>query len=142
MSIAPYVDDATVAVARVDLSRLEIGPLVKTLAELIPDAKDLQCGLRSETGKRLDRLIQAVLKAGGKDVYFTVSLGDPGPIPRVLAILPLPAGADDKAVRAALEIPAESGRHVGDSLVLRLPQNDNRPFEIRAVAAAGIGGGL
>ena len=130
-AVAPYVDDMTVAVAHVDLSRVAIGPLVEMLARLIPDVKDLQGGLQAEAAKQMSS-VQTVLQAGVKNVYITVSLGGPGPIPTVLAVFPLPATADEKAIRAALRIPAEAGRRIGDALVIRLPPTDNRPIEIRS----------
>jgi len=130
--IAPYVDDMTVAVAHVDLSRVVAGPLYETLARFNPDVADLEGGAESEAAKRINRVIQAVRQAAGKDVYFTLSFDGPGPIPRALAILPLAAGGDENAVRAALDLPAATGRKIGDALVIRLPPMDNRPFEIRA----------
>ena len=126
--IAPYVNDMTVAVAHVDISRVAIGPLAETLARLAPDAKRNIGHLQAEAARRIGQLIQA----GVKDVYLTVSLGGPGPYPTILAILPLPVAADEKSVRAALDIPPAAGRRVGDALVIRLPLTDKRPLEIRS----------
>ncbi|MGO8744381.1 MAG: DUF1559 domain-containing protein [Thermoguttaceae bacterium] len=127
-AVAPYVDDLTVTVAHVDLSRVDMGPLVEMLARLIPDAKDEIGRVQGEAAKR----IGSFLEAGGRDVYITVSLGGAGPFPRVLAVFPIPAGTDETAIRAALAVPAEAGRRIGDSLVIRLPPMENQPFEIRA----------
>ncbi len=147
-AVAPYVDEMTTAVAHIDLSRVDAGSLVETLARLQPDAKDLEGGRNSEVAKQIDKRLKAVLQAGVKDLYFTVSLGGPGPIPTMLAVLPLAATADEKAVRAALDIPAGTGRRVGDALVIRLPPEDNRPIEIHSsprpelttsFEAAGVG---
>ena len=139
-AVAPYVDDMTVAVAHVDLSRVDAASLVETLARLMPDATDLQGGLQSEAAKRIDKCLKAGLQAGVKDVYITVSLGGPGPIPTVLTVLPIPATADEQAVRAALDIPAKAGRRVGNALVIRSTL-DNGPIETHSdplLAAAGI----
>jgi hypothetical protein len=142
-AVAPYVDDMTAVVAHVDLSGVAAVPLVETLAGIIPDAVDLQGGNQSETAERSDRFVKSFVQAGVKEVYITISLGEPGPFPRILAIVPLSATADEKAVRAALAIPADAGRRIGDALVIRLsfpePEvvgkptrfTDNRPFDIR-----------
>ena len=60
-------------------------------------------------------------------MFITVSLGGS----RVLAIFPIPAGTDEKAIRAAPAIPTEAGRRIGDALVIRLPPMENQSFEIR-----------
>ena len=127
-AVAPYVDDLTVAVDHVDHSRVDVGPLVETLARLMPEAKDEIGRVQGEAAKRIGLFLQA----GGKDVYITVSFGGPGPFPRVLAVFPIPAGADEKAVRAVLQVPADTGRRIGDALVIRLPPMEKQPFEIRA----------
>jgi Protein of unknown function (DUF1559) len=130
--VAPYVDDMTVAVAHLDLSRVDVGPLAETLGGLLPEVDDLQGGSRSEAAKRINQYVGPLVKAGVKDVYFTVALGGQGPIPRVLAILPLGSAADEKAVRAVLEIPAEVGRRIGDALVIGLPPMDKLPPDVRS----------
>jgi len=126
--IAPYVDDMTVAVAHVDLSRVAVRPLMEALARLMPEAKE-EMGHDEE---ELNILIGRFTHAGGKDIYFTVSFGNAGPLPAARAIIPLSASADEKEICAALKIPAEAGLRVGDALVLRLPPMDNRRLEIKA----------
>ncbi|MGO9113688.1 MAG: DUF1559 domain-containing protein [Thermoguttaceae bacterium] len=127
-AVAPYVDDLTVAVIHVAPTPGAVEPLAETLAWLMPELSEFTRRIQAEPSKHFDRFVEA----GGKDVYFTVSLGGPGPFPSVMLILPLRATADEKAVRAALEIPAEAGRRVGDALVIPLRSMDNRPLEIRA----------
>jgi hypothetical protein len=129
-TIAPFVDDTTAAVAHVDLTRLAAGPIVEFIGQLFPDVKN-QPGLPAEA-KRIGQLVESVVKSGGKDVYFTVSLGARGRFPSVLAVIPMAANGDEMAILAALEIPAKSARRVGDALVIRLPPMDNLPIEIHA----------
>ena len=133
-AVAPFVNETTVVVGHVDVSRAPIGPTAARIARLVPDAKDQIEGVRAEAARHIEQFLQA----GGKDVYFTVSLGDSGLLPTALAIIPLSASADENRVRAAMEIPATAGRRIGDALVIRLPPNDSRPIEIQSSPRAEL----
>jgi hypothetical protein len=97
-TIAPFVDGQTVAVAHVDLTRLDADALLDWVAEVgRVDKKELE-----ETRREGRTWLADFTKAGGKDLYFVLNLND---LPRELigTILPLADGVDAQAVRRVLE---------------------------------------
>lgn len=97
-SIAPFVDERTVAVAHVDLSRLDADALLDWVAEVgRVEKKELE-----ESRREGRTWLADFTKAGGKDMYVALNLIDLSPEPFVL-IVPLAEGADAQAVRRVLE---------------------------------------
>ncbi len=71
-TIAPYLDDRTILVVHVDLTRLEPKTLVEAFARLTGGKESDFDPLR----QRWDALLPAFRKAGGKDIYIVFSLMD------------------------------------------------------------------
>jgi hypothetical protein len=104
--VAPFVDDQTVLVARVDVARLDTDALVdkgiELVRDLIPEAQpDLERFRKREEAQAragMKEMQAAFRKAGGRDVYVLFSLADVDfrrdPVP--FLIVPLGEGADEK----------------------------------------------
>lgn len=97
-AVAPFLDTQTVAVAHVDLTRIDAVKLLSWVAEVGGlEKKEIvlpQLFLRS--------WLADLTKAGGKEIYVVGSLADL-PIEPPLVIVPLAADADAQAVRRVLE---------------------------------------
>jgi hypothetical protein len=109
---------------------------------LLPDAKEDLAAAKSH----LARSLSGLLRAGVKDVYmvFTLAL-----VPRepMFGVIPLPAGADEKAIITSLPNPRAAHLRVGDVLLVadrkealdrvREFKPDPRPEIAAAFEAAG-----
>ncbi len=92
-TIAPYLDDRTVAVVHVDLTRLDVDAFADKFAALTKMKLD---DLAQEK-KAVAFLLQTLTKAGAKDAFLVVSLIDlPNGTPFV--VLPLGKDGDPKAI--------------------------------------------
>src|SRR6185295_2521638 len=72
-TIAPYLDEQTVAVAHVDLRRIDISAIRKALGNNDKAAKDGPSELLPE---RVDHWLKKFQNAGGSDLFVVVSLAD------------------------------------------------------------------
>jgi hypothetical protein len=142
-TIAPYLDEETFAVARLDLTKIDADALAKALVDLggVPadeatDAKEMA-----------DRWVGALKRAGGKEVFAVFSFAD---FPRApFAVVPLGEGTNVKALTAVLNLSGVQGEKVGDNLLfagspevlkrLRSLKPVPRPDLAKALAAAGDG---
>ena len=71
-AIAPFIDEQTVAVVHVDLTRIEIDPILDKLVELVPAAQQ-----DIETRRGVDkRALAGFLEAGATEFYPVFSLPD------------------------------------------------------------------
>jgi hypothetical protein len=144
-AIAPFLDEQTVAVARLDLAKVDSDSLATALADLgAVDADELK-DLRAGAG----RWLGALRKAGARDLYFVLSLADFPNVPFV--IVPLGEGADAGAVAGLLGfpgIPPGPREKVGGAVFagsaatrerLRALKPAARPDVAKAFAAAGDG---
>jgi hypothetical protein len=143
-AIAPFVDEQTVAVAHVDLTRIEVDPLLDKLVEIVPTPP-----WNVERQRRaLQEYRSGFLQAGAKELYFVVSLAD---VPRNLPVIIVPrAGEVDlKALRKGV---ARDDRNVVEPLGgalfvgpapalerIRAAEPDARPELATAFEAAGDG---
>jgi hypothetical protein len=94
-TVAPFLDDRTVAVAHVDLTRLDVDTLAKQLAALT----GFKLEEFGDEMKIVDDTLQALRKAGAKDVFVVTSLTDlPNEPPFV--VLPVDNDADARAILA------------------------------------------
>jgi len=114
-TIAPYLDEQTLAVAHVDLSRLDPEALATKFAELSQDK-------RPEVAKNMAGFRQglaAFKQAGGKDVFFVFSLADLPNLPFV--VVPLYEGSDAQALlrfREQLKLfPGGTAEKIGQAIV-------------------------
>ncbi|MFH1924802.1 MAG: DUF1559 domain-containing protein [Planctomycetota bacterium] len=102
-AIAPFIDAQTVAVVYVDLTRIEVDPLLGKLVELVPEARwDVE-----EARPNLTRARDGLLKAGARELYVVVSLAD---VPRggPFVILPGAGAIDVDALRASFPPPGKN----------------------------------
>jgi len=105
--VAPYVDDQTLGVLHVDLSRLDIDATEKLLLDAIQatkldavDKDDVKTGLRQGLPE-IRRWVAEFRKAGGRHVFIVMRFGDLHRSPG-LVIAPLEQGGDAKAISALL----------------------------------------
>lgn len=144
-TIAPFIDTQTLGIAHIDLTRIDadaildwaiaVGQLEKQ--EIEDERRDLRTWL------------DAITKAGGKELYVVISLADL-PIEPPLVVVPLAAGADAESVRRWLgRVKAFNPLHfekfdqalVGGSEGARKRLRDGKPAArpelAKAFAAAG-----
>lgn len=117
--VAPYVDEHTVLVAHLDLTRVDIDSAARWLTEQINAAR-LTDAERAElladvehTRTPAKGMLQALRDAGGREVYFVLSLRDIPASPGFV-LMPLEPNADVRALRGVLlsgaaDGPVESG---------------------------------
>ena len=92
-AIAPFLDDRTVAVAHVDLTRVDVDVIADKIVALTKFKPDDV----AEPKKAAAGIVQTLTKAGARDAFLVVSLADlPNEPPFV--VLPLEKGADVKAI--------------------------------------------
>jgi hypothetical protein len=150
-TIAPFLDDQTIAVAHVDLSRLDVDAFLARLAEVAKvDRQQIEKG-----SAPVINWITTFKKAGGKDLFMVFSLTDL-PQSSPFLVVPLGATSDEKALQELLTrkkevhsytpFEAETAATIhgallsgGKSTVERLRQlkPSPRPDAIKAFAAAG-----
>ena len=96
-AIAPFIDEQTVGVVHVDLTRIEVDPLFDKFLELVPEALIEE----QEARAGVKQVRDALVKAGARDLYVVVSLAE---VPREppFVIVPLADGAKVDALAAGL----------------------------------------
>ena len=139
-TVAALVDEQTIGIARVDLTRLDLDQLLKQAAELAPGSEKLLAPVVEKARPEIKRLTAL----GAKDFYLLVSLADPQ---RPVRVFSLADGADAKALREAIGAqPTEVVEQLNHSLVVGEKQAVERiktqapavrPEIARAFAAAG-----
>jgi len=102
-TIAPLVDDQTIAVAHVDLDRLDADAVVKLLGEVAPPGEPGAQAQVARIGQALKALKTAFRSGGIHELYAIVNLQD-FPKEPVLIAAPIAAGGDKAANQPA---PAE-----------------------------------
>jgi len=144
-TIAPFLDEQTFAVVRLDLTAVDAAAVLKEFGPFggidAAGAKDLQTSA--------DGWLADFKKAGGRDVYLVFSLADTPDFP--FLIVPLPDGSDAKALAALFNVHAglfQGGEKLGDVVFagspvardrLRSLKPAERPELARALAAVGDG---
>ena len=136
-AVAAFVDEQTIGVAHVDLSRIDLDRLLEQAAELAPGSEKLL----APTVEKLQPQAKRLIEAGAKDVYLAVSLAE---LQQPIVVLKLADGSDAKAVEDAMgKMPLE---RVGNMLVASGKQSLERiakqspaarPEIARAFEAAG-----
>src|SRR5262249_41809836 len=92
-AVSPFLDDDTVAVIHVDLTRLDADRLHEQLGTL----GRLQPGDLKEQKKALADAVKKLTDAGAKDVFMVFSIADFGKQPPFF-VVPLDQGADPDAL--------------------------------------------
>ncbi len=140
-AIAPFVDEQTVGVVHVDLSRLDFDQLLKQAVELAPGSE----GLLTPAIEHARPMAKHLVESGVKDVFLVVSLAD---LPRApFFVFPLAEGADTKSLESWHgELHVEAIERVGNALFAGGKQTlervekqtaATRPEIARAFEAAG-----
>jgi hypothetical protein len=94
-AIAPFVGDDVAIVAHFDLTRLDIEALCRRLLLEFADEEEI-----AEASRSAAAWVGSLRKAGAKEIFLLLSIADlPGP---PVAVVPLVAGADAKAIGAIL----------------------------------------
>jgi hypothetical protein len=138
---APFVDEATVGLAHVDLARIQPDALVAQLVRVYPTAAPQL----EELKQRLEKLLSAFRQGGGKELYVIFSFTD---IPEAwFFVVPLSDASKPEMLAALLRsLGAKASQRVGDVLVagdkrtvarIRGLRPDERPELAQAFAAAG-----
>jgi len=113
--VAPFLDHETLAVARVDLRKIDVAAAVKTLGEIAP-AEDAEFAKRLPAFEQMGSgLLQALKQAGIDELYLVFSLSDLRPgTPPLFVVASLKAGADavktGQVLREALRMEATDER--------------------------------
>src|SRR5579871_569227 len=97
-AVAPFLDERTVAVASLDLTRVDVAAIVARLIELgkyKPEALQTQ---KTEG----QRVLTGLTKAGAKKVFVIFSLSDLPQQPPII-VLPLGPGADVQALKGVIQ---------------------------------------
>ncbi len=148
--IAPFIDEQTVAVVHIDMSRIQMDALVDKLAELAPEVMvGPAVGRQKELRTELRRLRHAFLAARAPEFYVVVSLADVPTRPPVL-VVPLqqevPAEPLVSLFQRQIGWQFDFHQRLGDSLVFASDQAaqrlkhlrpDPRPELAEAFKAAG-----
>ena len=140
-SIAPFLDNQTIAVGRLDLRRVDVQAAMDFFAKDVPEEL-LPPEQRKEVVAKATELKDQLLQAGASEVFVIVSLED-FPRGQPLVVLPLAKGADPNKVQ---EVLTALGSNVkGESLhgaIVLAPQGVTkqpaaRPDLAKALATAG-----
>jgi hypothetical protein len=105
--IAPFLDEQTVGVIHVDLTRLDVDRLFAELGRFLPLSKERLAANQPHVRE----LHAAAVRAGVKELYVTFASSE---LPNGFVVIPLAPGVDEKAVREALPGPAPTLRGPGD----------------------------
>ncbi|HUE74703.1 MAG TPA: DUF1559 domain-containing protein [Pirellulaceae bacterium] len=113
-AIAPFLDDQTIAVGRLDLKQVDLQAGIDFFAKDIPvDLFSPQ--QRKEVVAKLTDLKDKLLAAGTSEVFFIYSLQDL-PHDEPLVVFPVGKGGDPKRVQEALAGLTPDAAPVGESL--------------------------
>jgi hypothetical protein len=144
-AVAPYLDEQTIAIGHVDLTRVDADAIAAKMIEYAKLKEEDIAGPKKEVGDWL----AAWTKAGVREIYVVVSLADvPGLPPFV--VVPLEGDTDAKVLGETLARAKPFREYkfatIGSALVgggektlarLKSLKPDNRPELAKAFAAAG-----
>src|SRR3954454_20545184 len=83
---APFIDEHTLVIARVDVSRVDVETVLKLAAAVLGEGDEV-----GEAADAVRASVKQFLKAGGRDVFVTYGPGDFPHLPCLIA--PAPEGA-------------------------------------------------
>jgi hypothetical protein len=145
--LAPFLDDQTLLVARVDLSKLDPAALSATLSRLAPDADSQFARHVAALEQRLKAVQQKLAASGVSELYLVFSLLDLPKEP-FFFVAPLKTGGDPapmvESLRSALGFQASAAKEgsavVGTAAVVERLKNlapAHRPEFSRGLERAG-----
>src|SRR4051794_7809899 len=83
---APFIDEHTLVVARVDVSRVDVETVLKLAAAVLGNGDEI-----GEAADAVRASVKKLVQAGGKDVFLAYGPGDFPHLPCLIA--PAPGGA-------------------------------------------------
>jgi uncharacterized protein DUF1559 len=118
-AIAPFLDEQTVAVARIDLSRIDSAAVIKTLRDVGPANEPQFSRQLDQIETALKMSLAALRGAGIGELFVVVSLQDVPQGPPFL-VAPLKPGADAKMAASVLRDLARlpAGEALGNAAVV------------------------
>lgn len=106
--IAPFLDDQTFAVARIDVKRVDLAPVeafveqLARTAEPQTQAADEAVSQIKATRQRAARWITDFIKAGSSELFLVASMADFPEMNKPFLVAPLAPGADAQAIAGLL----------------------------------------
>jgi hypothetical protein len=94
-TVAPFIDEHTLVVVRVDVTRVDLDPIFKVVAALLGDGDEVGEGVTA-----VRAWVKEFTKRGGNDVFLTYGAGDYPNLPCLIA----PAPADEASRKALAEL--------------------------------------
>lgn len=146
-AVAPFLDEQTVGIARIDVTRLNVQAMfdkVRRIIERVEESDERRQEINRELARAQQDLagwLAEFTDAGGREVYMVVSMADlPGP--PVFAVIPLRPGADaDRIVRFLRPGSAGDDRPASTQPRQRRPRGPRR-WQIPPEVCERIGGVL
>jgi hypothetical protein len=105
---APFIDEHTLVVVRVDISRVDVDAILKLAVPLIGDDEE---GGQTAAGVR--RWVREFIRIGGKDVFFTYGAGDFPHLPCLCVVAPQKE-EDQKAIAERLKLVFDAAAREAD----------------------------
>ncbi len=99
-TIAPFLDEQTFLVARLDVARLNVEATLQWIPELLGRAGEPSQELAAELAKGkglVQEWAESFRRAGGRQLYVVVTLADLPPLP-VFVVVPLEEGASAETI--------------------------------------------
>ncbi len=100
-AISPFIEEGTIAVAHVDLTRFDVSAAIEELADMIGLEGDDRDGF-AKAQTRANRIVAALKNAGATHVYAMASLQDFARGWRPCILVPVKEGGDLHAVAAIM----------------------------------------
>ncbi len=103
-AIAPYLDEQTILVAHVDMSKIDIDATVE-LIEKVVTLSDRESAKLKQSSAATQAWLDAFNKAGGRHVYAVVSLADlqgPSRDPTLFTVIPVSKDSDATTLQAMI----------------------------------------
>ena len=94
--VAPYVDEQTIAVAHIDLARIDVAAAFQQTAAVLNLSEDRRSQMTA-VQNRFQDLIAKLKTAGASELYIPINLAD-FPLPGPFVIVPVAVGGNARAV--------------------------------------------
>src|SRR5262249_13388680 len=100
-TIAPFLDEQTLAVARLDLTKLDPAAAMKLLGEVAPEKGPQTIQQLAAIEQQAKAILQSLSQAGCNELYAVVSLAD-FPKEPAFVVAPVAGGQDPQKAAATL----------------------------------------
>ena len=119
-TIAPYIDSQTIAIARVNVERINPDAIFDKVSEIM--LRHVESSEKDKMLSDLETSLQTVrqwitdfITAGGKDIYIVMSLAD---FPKVFMIAPIASDADTRTIALLLRKVQPGGKSKSSPLYM------------------------